>query len=519
MREAACRLLPPAVERRVRIGELLGALSIATDLAAGVPLETSLRTCLLATRLARRLGLRELVEVRRVTLLRHLGCTAYSHEAARLAGGDDHDLLTSYAGVDRGRRGAVVGRTIRQLAHQAPLGQRLAAVARVMSHPSAGASLVAAHCTQAVALAGDLEMPSPVIAALGQIYERSDGRGGPAGLAGDAIRPSARVLHVAELVEIVHRTRGRDAAIDEVRRRRGSHLDSEVADAFLADAGSSWSALEATSVWEVYLDDEDDHDARIDIETVARAFGRYADLKSPYALGHSSAVAELAARATEAPDAVSRVRVAALLHDLGSVSVPNGIWDKPGPLNAAEWERVRLHGYHTERILARTPLLAEVAVIAGSHHERFDGSGYHRGVNAAMIDRDARVIAAADAYQAMREPRAYRAARTPAEAAAALGEDARAGRLCQRAVDAVLAAAGHEVSRGTLPAGLTPREVEVLVQLARGRTNKEIASALDIAVRTANHHVENIYAKINVTTRAAAALFAVRNELVSPDPR
>ena len=518
MREAACRLRPPAVERRVRIGELLGALSIATDLAAGVPLETSLRTCLLATRLARSLGLRELVEVRRVTLLRHLGCTAYSHEAARLAGGDDHDLLTSYAGVDRGRRGAVVGRTIRQLAHQAPLGHRLAAVARVMSHPSAGASLVAAHCTQAVALAQDLEMPGPVIAALGQIYERTDGRGGPAGLAGDAIRPSARVLHVAELVEIVHRTRGRDAALDEVRRRRGSHLAAEAADAFLAEP--SWSALEATSVWEAYLDDEeDDPEVQIDIETVARAFGRYADLKSPYTLGHSSAVAELAARATETPEAVSRVRVAALLHDLGSVSVPNGIWDKPGALNTAEWERVRLHGYHTERILARTPLLAEVAVIAGSHHERFDGSGYHRGVNAAMIDRDARVIAAADAYQAMREPRAYRAARTPAEAAAALGEDARAGRLCQRAVDAVLAAAGHEVSRGTLPAGLTPREVEVLVQLARGRTNKEIASALDIAVRTANHHVENIYAKINVTTRAAAALFAVRNELVSPDPR
>ena len=518
MREAACRLRPPAVERRVRIGELLGALSIATDLAAGVPLETSLRTCLLATRLARSLGLRELVEVRRVTLLRHLGCTAYSHEAARLAGGDDHDLLTSYAGVDRGRRGAVVGRTIRQLAHQAPLGHRLAAVARVMSHPSAGASLVAAHCTQAVALAQDLEMPGPVIAALGQIYERTDGRGGPAGLAGDAIRPSARVLHVAELVEIVHRTRGRDAALDEVRRRRGSHLAAEAADAFLAEP--AWTALEATSVWEAYLDDEeDDPEVQIDIETVARAFGRYADLKSPYTLGHSSAVAELAARATETPEAVSRVRVAALLHDLGSVSVPNGIWDKPGALNTAEWERVRLHGYHTERILARTPLLAEVAVIAGSHHERFDGSGYHRGVNAAMIDRDARVIAAADAYQAMREPRAYRAARTPAEAATALGKDARAGRLCQRAVDAVLAAAGHEVSRGTLPAGLTPREVEVLVQLARGRTNKEIASALDIAVRTANHHVENIYAKINVTTRAAAALFAVRNELVSPDPR
>src|SRR5262249_12598875 len=160
------------------------------------------------------------------------------------------------------------------------------------------------------------------------------------------------------------------------------------------------------------------------------------DFKSPYMLGHSAAVAAIAAAASDSP----RIRIAALLHDLGIVSVPNGIWDKPGPLNAAEWERVRMHGYYTQRILAQTPAFADVAAIAGAHHERLDGAGYHRGVNASMLEPDARVIAAADAYRSMLEPRPHRPALSPEAAARALGDDVRAGRLCGRAVDAVLGA-------------------------------------------------------------------------------
>ncbi|HEU4730429.1 MAG TPA: HD domain-containing phosphohydrolase [Kofleriaceae bacterium] len=503
----------------MRLGELLGALSLATDLAAGLPLETSLRTCVLATRLARILGTPdgELGEVRRTTLLRHLGCTAFAHEAARL-GGDDHDLLATYAGVDRSRRSAVVGRTVTHLAREAPLGRRLAAMARVMTHPGAGAALVSAQCTQAVALAEDLRLPAGVTAALGQIYERHDGRGGPHQLTGDAIRPAAQILHLAELVEVHHRshgTQGREAAVAEVRRRRGKHLAPVVADAFLAEHTPLWPILEAPSVWDHYLEDETSGDAALDLDRVASAFGRFADLKSPSMLGHSTQVAAIASAACSDREQLPRLRVAALLHDLGTVSVPNGIWDKPGPLNAMEWERVRLHGYYTQRVLARTPLLADVAAIAGAHHERLDGTGYHRGATAPMLDAAARLIAAADAYQAMREARAHRPALSREAAAAALAADAREGRLCRRAVDAVLGAAGLRRPERSLPAGLTPREVEVLIHLARGSTNKEIATSLGIAVRTANHHIENIYAKLDVTTRAAAAVFAVRHDLVT----
>jgi HD-GYP domain-containing protein (c-di-GMP phosphodiesterase class II) len=493
----------------MRLGEMLGALSLATDLAAGTPLETSLRTCVVATRLARALALPDLVEVRRVALLRHLGCTAFAHEAAALAG-SDHDLLATFAGVDLASRTAVASRTLGKLARGEPLGRRLAILARAAVHPGAAGALIGAQCAQAVALAEDLGLPGGVIAALGQIYEHHDGRGAPNQLAGDAIRPAARVLHVAELAVIHHRTFGRDAALAEVARRRGKHLAPDVVDAFVALAPELWPLLEESSVWDRYLDADEPDQPALDVDRVARAFGRYADLKSPFTLGHAEGVAELAAAAAPEP----RVRTAALLHDLGMVSVPNGIWDKPGPLNAAEWERVRLHGYHTQRILAQTPLLAELAPLAGAHHERLDGSGYHRGASAPQLEHEARVLAAADAYRAMREHRPYRPALAADAAADALAADARDGKLCRRAVDAVLGAAGRAAPERTLPAGLTPREVEVLVQLARGATNKQIAASLGIAVRTANHHVENIYAKIHVTTRAAAALFAVRNELI-----
>jgi len=499
-----------------RLESLLGALSIAGDLAAGLPLETSLRTCVLATRLARALGWPALDEVRHLTLLRHLGCTAFSHEASRL-GGDDHDLLATYSGVDTAKRSAVIGRTVGRLARDAPFGKRVAAIARVVTHPRAGERLIAAQCEQAMALAGDLGMRDAVVASLGQMYERYDGGGGPRRLSGDAIAPAARLLHLVELVEIHHRSRGRDATVAEVKRRRGTHLDPVLVDAFVSERERLWGVLEAASVWDEFLEGDAADGSVFDVERIAQAFGRFADLKSPHTHGHSTAVATLAVAANDELASASRIRVAAVLHDLGVVSVPNAIWDKPKPLNASEWERVRLHAYHTHRILAQTPELAEVALIAGAHHERLDGGGYPRGANGPMLEREARLVAAADAYQSMREPRAFRAARSPEQAAEALAVDARDGKLCARAVDAVLAAAGQPRPERVLPAGLTPREVEVLVQLARGSTNKQIATSLGITVRTANHHVENIYGKLGVTTRTAAALFAVRHDLVSID--
>jgi HD-GYP domain-containing protein (c-di-GMP phosphodiesterase class II) len=212
---------------------------------------------------------------------------------------------------------------------------------------------------------------------------------------------------------------------------------------------------------------------------------------------------------------VVAVRRAALVHDLGRVAVGTSVWNKPTALTADEWERVRLHPYHTERVLSRSLALTKLGSIAGTHHERLDGSGYHRGVTAPSLAMPARLVAVADAYRTMIEPRPHRAARSPEEAARALGESASAGRIDPNAVAAVLEAAGAAVPRMARPAGLTDREAQVISMVAKGLQTKQVAHRLGISVKTADRHLQNAYAKIGVSSRAAAALFAMQHGLTS----
>jgi HD-GYP domain-containing protein (c-di-GMP phosphodiesterase class II) len=230
-------------------------------------------------------------------------------------------------------------------------------------------------------------------------------------------------------------------------------------------------------------------------------------------------VADLAAAATRCCrlDAASEItmRRAALVHDLGRVAVHPRIWQKAGPLTADEWEQVRLHPYHTERVLSRSPFLSALAPLAGAHHERLDGSGYHRGAGAAELPLPARLLATADAYHAMTEPRPQRDALSTKEAADELARQTHAGRLDSDAVSAVLEAAGQRVPRLGRPAGLTEREAEVVAMLARGLQTKQIARALGISTKTADRHIQNAYRKIGVSTRAAATLFAMEHGLIA----
>ena len=186
----------------------------------------------------------------------------------------------------------------------------------------------------------------------------------------------------------MHREQGVEAATTVVRRRAGGHFDPELADAFVRDASEILADVEADAA----LAAEPAPHARFEPDELprfARAFADFVDLKSPWTVGHSPG-GRRRSRASSCP---------ALLHDLGRVAVPNGIWDKPGPLTAAERERVRLHPYYTERILARTPAFAAVAEVAAADHERLDGTGYHaatarRRTQAATM----RLLAAADVY-------------------------------------------------------------------------------------------------------------------------
>jgi HD-GYP domain-containing protein (c-di-GMP phosphodiesterase class II) len=247
--------------------------------------------------------------------------------------------------------------------------------------------------------------------------------------------------------------------------------------------------------------------------------GGFADLISPYLTGHSAGVAELAAAAARRcrldATRATAVRRAALVHDLGRVAIGARTWQRAGPLTPGEWEQVRLHPYQTERVISRSPFLTGLAPIAGAHHERLDGSGYHRGSSAAELALTARLLAAADAFHAMCEPRPHREPVAPKRAAEDLGREASAGRLDPDAVTAVVEAAGEQVPRLERPAGLTEREAEVLGMLARGLQTKQVARSLGISVKTADSHIQHAYRKVGVSTRAAATLFAMEHGLIA----
>jgi HD-GYP domain-containing protein (c-di-GMP phosphodiesterase class II)/DNA-binding CsgD family transcriptional regulator len=394
-----------------------------------------------------------------------------------------------------------------------PVARARTAVRFLRIAPTVGPQAGRSACEVSVSLARRLGLSAGVGAALDQVYERWDGKGIPDGTAGEQLCLAARVVHLADIVEIAHRAGGVEAAVAVAERRRGGHLDPALADAFVPVAGDVLGDIDETDALVVALEVEPPPAERVahaELERFAAAVGDFADLKSPWMLSHSATVADLAGRSGP-----PELRAAALLHDLGRVSVPNGIWDKPARLTSTEVERVRLHPHYTQRILARTPAFAHLAALAASDHERLDGSGYHRGLERDAIDVPMRLLAAADAYAAMTAARPHRPALTPAAAADALRAEARGGRLCADATEAVLAAAGHAVERrDPWPCGLTDREVEVLRLAARGLTNKEIAAELVVSPRTVQHHLAHVYGKIDRRTRAGAAMFAMEHGLV-----
>ena len=294
-----------------------------------------------------------------------------------------------------------------------------------------------------------------------------------------------------------------------------------------ADAQEVLGGLDEIATWEVVIAAEPALAPVLgseELDAALLAIANFVDLKSPYMLGHASAVADLvgaAARELGLSDGDTRtVYRAGIVHDLGRLGISNSIWDKRGPLGPGEWERVRLHPYLTERMLQQCAALAPLGRLAVQHRERLDGSGSPRRLSGAAIDHGALLLGAADAYQAMREPRPHRPAREPADAARELRREVTAGRMDGDCVDAVLAVGGHRVPRRREgPAGLTQREIEVLRLLARGFSNKEIAQRLVISPKTVGNHVEHIYSKIDASNRAGASLFAVQRGLLPEDER
>jgi HD-GYP domain-containing protein (c-di-GMP phosphodiesterase class II) len=513
-------------EGKLRLAELIAALSLATDLGMGQPMEKAMRSCLIALGLGRRLDsdAATLSDIYYLALLEHIGCTSHASEWASYVGGDEIAMRRHAVIFSNSPMGEVMAAFIRHIGEGLPLRQRAALVAAMMRDGDSRFKHIAAtNCEAAVCLAQRMHLSPGVLASLGQTLENWNGKGGPAQLKGDQISLPMRVVSVAHDAEVFERIGGLDACRAAVKKRRGAGYDPDVADAFQRYADEIFAELPADRLHEAALAAEPEPKVRIPasgLDGLARAFADFIDLKSPYTTGHSTGVAELAeggarhAGCTEAE--VAALRQAALLHDLGRVAVPNGIWDAPRPLLTAEWERVRLHPYHTDRILQHAAPLRPLATLASSHHERIDGSGYHRGSVAAHLPLAARLLGAADAYQAMTQERPHRPALAADAAARELRAQFDAGRLDGAAVECILEAAGHarRHARTQLPAGLSEREVEVLRQICLGHSNRQMADRLHIAEKTVGHHVQHIYNKIGRSTRAGAALFAMENNLI-----
>src|SRR6478609_5063263 len=448
------------------MAELVGALSLGIDLGFGQPMEHVLRQCLIALRIADAAQLDEAQHgsVYYTSLLINVGCHTDAHEQAKWFGDDIAMKSTKYDYEWRSLRGAAAtGRNFG--AGNPPLHRFRLGLEFVVSGRRDMDEMLTEHAQRARLLAEQLGLSEGVLDGVVNAYEQWDGKGWPDGRQGETIPIATRVATLAEFMEVTHRVNGTDAAC---------------------------------------------------------AMARFIDVKSPYMLGHSRGVADLASTAGEqlglGEAEVRTLRRAGLVHGFGRLGVSNSIWDKRGPLGAGEWERVRIHPYFTERMLQQSPALAPLGQMAVQLRERLDGSGYPRGLPANAIGRPARILAAADVYQAMCEPRPHRDARAPADAAAQLRDEVRAGRLDGDAAEAVLSAAGHRVRRRREgPAGLTAREVEVLRLLAQGLSNKEIAQRLVISPKTAGNHIEHIYAKIGTSSRATASLFAMQHGLLPED--
>lgn len=509
----------------VRLADLLAGLSRLADLGFGLHAGEALRSCALATGLARSLELPD-DDVRAAlytALLHHVGCTGYAHETARIFG-DELALNAAAARTDHAAPRDLFATFLPTLTRgRPPIARARLALTALAQGSRFGAAYTTAACEVARDAARRLQLPADVQRSVFHVYELWRGGGDPAGLAGDDIPVAARLARLSGIAVLFDTIGGIDLAVDAVRQRGGGMLDPQMAEHFTARAETLLGEVNATDPAAAVLDAEPPPVISVldpELVDVAAVFADLADLKSPYTHGHSSGVAALARGAGErlglsTGDLVD-LEVAGLLHDVGRVAVSDRVWEKPGPLDVHEWEEVRLHAYHSERILVGSQRLSSLVALVGMHHERIDGTGYHRGRSGSDLPMPPRVLAAADAYQAMTQRRAHRPAAPPERAEAQLRADTSQGRLDAEAVNAVLAAAGHDahVAPRRPPAGLTDREVQVLALVADGCSNAEIARRLVISRRTAEHHVQHIYTKIGVSSRAAAALFAMEHDLL-----
>ena len=518
-------MYPLATRQNVRLAELLGVLSLGTDVGLGQPMEHALRQCVIALRLGDHFEVDPELRatIYYTALLMNVGGHCDGYERAQWFG-DDIALLAARYGTRDSRGVRAAAATMRRVGTGQPTMRRVKVGARYLVNGHRELEKSAAERVRIAAeLARRLRLPDDVVEAICAGNERWDGKGAPFRLAGLSIPAATRFVQVAEFVEVAHRLGGTKAAVELARRRSGGHLDPRLCAAMCADADFFLDGLDDKPTWQVVIDEQATLAIYLSATQFDEALHMIADLidvKSPYTVGHSRAVAKLAAAAGDQlgmdVGAVDQLYRAGLVHDLGRLGISNAIWHKRGVLTTAERDEVRTYPLLSARILAAAPALRALGELAGMHRERIDGSGYPMALAGRRIPDDARVLAAADAYQSMREARPHRIAYTREEAAIRMRAEARAGRLDGRAADAVLAAVAEQRSAQPVngAAALTSDELDVLRLLVRGMRPRDIARELMVAQRKVERRVRTVYTKTKTSGRATASLYAMSHDLV-----
>jgi HD-GYP domain-containing protein (c-di-GMP phosphodiesterase class II) len=507
----------------VRIAELIATLSYAADLGLGQPLEHCLRHTVMALRLADLAGAGQ--GDREATYYLGMLVSSYCHaDASEQAAWYGDDISFKGDGFETLTMSVPQMATslLRHLTSHGTAKQRVGRVATLpVFFQRDVLTWLLTHTELSSAFAKRIGLDDVVVTSLLNAYEQWDGKG-PRRLAGGEIPMPARLIALCTTMEVIARNRGPETAMTAARKHAGRVFDPALVNLWVEHTADILDGLDVDATWDAVLAAEPRLGRRVsaaELDDVLEAMADLVDLKSPFVAGHSRGVASLGAEAARLSGLTTTegtmIRRAGLLHDLGRLGVSSSIWEKPGPLTDVEREHAHLHPYLTDKMLMRIPTLAASREIAARHHERLDGSGYPRGLTAASLTPSDRILAAADVYHAMTEPRPHRPALDADHSAKAIRGEVQAGRLDADAVNAVLRASGHRApARREGPGGLTVREVEVLALVARGLANKEIARRLGVAPKTVSNHVEHIYMKVGVGSRAAATLYATQHGLV-----
>lgn len=419
-RQAAPKSIPAVA--CIRLSELIGALSHALDITEGQPEGHCIRCCWIGMHIGREIGLPEdqLWDLYYTLLLKDLGCSSNAARICELYLTDDLNFKRDFKTVGESLP-QVLQFVLKHTGLKAGLAERFRSVLTILRDGSEIAhELIATRCQRGAEIARLLRFPEGVACGIYSLDEHYNGQGKPDGLAGEAIPVYARIALLAQVIDVFHTADGAQAAIAEVRQRAGRWFDPQLVQAFerAAQASPFWPMLTAADIDQAVLALEPaSHEVPVDddyLDDIAAAFGQVVDSKSPYTSGHSARVALYADMIAEALGLSFErrrwLKRGALLHDVGKLGVSNSVLDKPGKLDAAEWDAVKLHATYTETILSRIGAFSELARVAAAHHERLDGGGYPRGLKADAISLETRIITTADIFDAITAERPYRGA-------------------------------------------------------------------------------------------------------------